>query len=66
MKEIRSLEIESLKLFIIILENLDLEIGVSQTTKDDIYRAVADRMQQIQEEFEEELIRKSELNGKKF
>jgi hypothetical protein len=59
----RSLEIENLKLLIVIMENLDMEIGLSQTTKDDIYRAIADRMQQIQEEFEEELIRKSSLNG---
>jgi hypothetical protein len=62
----RSLEIENLKLLIVIMEVLDMEIGISQTTKDDIYRAVADRMQQIQEEYEEELIKKSGLNGSRI
>lgn len=61
-----NLEIQNLKLFIVLLEKLDLDIGISQTSKDDIYRAIADRMQQIQEEFEEELIRQSKLNGSKF
>jgi len=62
----RKLEIENLKLLTVIIENLDMEIGISQTTKDDIYRAVADRMQQIQEEYEEELIKKAKFNGSKF
>lgn len=59
-------QVKNLKLLIVLFENLDKEIGISQDTKNDLYRAIADKMQMIQEEHEEELIRKSKINGSRF